>query len=203
MTTPISGTPSLHSSEPMDISRYSQSAGSYRSSASFLPRSSSLDAVGFSRESHASRSVEKDDGFSFDDIPIVGEFLALVTSLFTSHSGGTRSALAQNSETLPPPQLMASSGPSNVKPDGPVERDSALDLSRLLDLPSPAIRPDAEAASVASALGRSNAKEAESEAASPTLPNVSELVTHPSNRLSAETLQLLQARYLNQISEKG
>ncbi|SNY92165.1 hypothetical protein SAMN04515647_2410 [Cohaesibacter sp. ES.047] len=201
MTTPVTATHSIAASDPVDLSRITQDFGSFRPETSH--HATQADARWTTRATNpgVADAPSIDFGFSLEDIPLVGDFLSMVSSLFhTQPSGLDGNRMAQDSTPPPPSQLHASAQqPEALKS---TSGDSALDLSRLLKLDTMA-GIDPTTTTKTASIEATRDGDSNLDALKPALPAVSGLVHHPSNRLPAETLQLLQERYLKQFPQEG
>lgn len=204
MTGPISATQSISSLKPLDLSRVSFQSTSLKSGAVTETFSSHFPAqagnAGSARDGHV--SLLKFD-FSLEQVPLVGDFLSLVSDLFSSTHGSSSLATDQTSEvayhrsnrTIENRGVSASV--NQFSQSDSQKMASTNDLSALLPsleglspapinlLPDDDVAPDALTATPDAAR------------------SISGLAKHPSNLLPAETLQLLQDRYMAKISKEG
>ena len=197
MTTPVSDLRSVMGPDPVDLSRFGQDLSAYRSNSWQQADRFGLPSLSSALKVDVSSSSS---GFSFEDIPFVGDFLSMVSSLLQSSQSGIDRNLSAYTDVPPPPVIarMPAVTPAPVDLVG----DGAFDLSRLINLPTGAdggsdvVRPSSGALV-------SSRDEASLGALKPSLPPVSGLANHPSNRLPEEALQLMQERYLQQFSQEG
>ena len=191
MSVPVSAYSPVRSGDPIDLSR--AAATSQRDN---VPRAGfGPSDIGVSNGNSISRAhfdlFHMD--FSLADIPLVGDFFAMISSLFSSPS--TQPEIPQVAY-LPLKDKAVASSLSDAGPAQKMsERASGVrDLSALLSSPVPApvdllpdhVTPDKVI-----------------DAAADRLPSISGLARHPSNLLPAETLELLQARYAKMTAEEG
>ena len=197
MTTPVSDLRSVMGPDPVDLSRFGQDLSAYRSNSPQQADRFGQPSLSSALETDVSSSSS---GFSFEDIPFVGDFLSMVSSLLQSSQSGIDRNLSAYTDVPPPPVIarMPAVTPAPVDLVG----DGALDLSRLINLPTGADR-GSDVVSLSPGALVSSRDEASLGALKPSLPPVSGLANHPSNRLPEEALQLMQERYLQQFSHEG
>ncbi|WP_319532050.1 hypothetical protein [uncultured Cohaesibacter sp.] len=197
MTTPVSAPRAVMEPEPVDLSRIGREFSAYRSTSVQQASRYDLPSISSAFETNMSTSS---NGFSFEDIPLVGDFLSMVSSLFQSSEPGIDRSFRAETDVPPPPVIarMPEVTPAPIDLVG----DGAFDLSKLINLPTEA-NSVSDVASASPETTVSSQSETSLDALKPSLPPVTGLANHPSNRLPEEALQMMQERYLKQFSQEG
>lgn len=206
MTAPVTAFQPVSTGSATDLSRLSQAMRAYEASE---PQSVSglgrFHSGGSAQMGTANATATELGHFSLEDIPLVGDFISMISSLFHPTSSGVSTASTSTQEHLAMPPSYRRSNDLAQSPQAPVAaRDVAMDLTRFINLGIENARQSDAGQSIAGSqpFDRTNV-DMDIDALQPALPSVSGLATHPSNKIPAATLELLQERYLKQFSQEG